>query len=147
MGHVLGAGEVGWGDSGGGHERSAQDARCIYHHFASVAELGEKGRVELVGGGGHASVDGDDPVVVVGHGEGDFAIVVDDGVAEDDHSRAALGALPDVVDVPVVGEAALALVVSGVARVHYPVLKGVLAYPYRLEQVWKGCSHCPDFPY
>ena len=112
-----------------------------------MAELGEKGRVELVGGGGHASVDGDDPVVVVGHGEGDFAIVVDDGVAEDDHSRAALGALPDVVDVPIVGEAALALEVGGVASVHYPVLKGVLADPYRLEQVGKWGSQWPDFPY
>ena len=26
VGHVLGAGEVGWGDGGGGHEGSAQDA-------------------------------------------------------------------------------------------------------------------------
>ena len=81
VGHVLWAGEVGWGDGGGGHERPAQDARCIYHHLASVAELGEERRIELVGGGGHAPVDGDDPVVIVGHGEGDFAIVIDDGVA------------------------------------------------------------------
>ena len=95
----------GGGTAGGGHEGSAQDSRGIDDSPASVAELCQEGGVELVGGGGHASVDGDDAVVVVGHGEGDLAVVVDDTVTDDDHGCSALGPFPDVVDVPVVGEA------------------------------------------
>ena len=96
-----------------------------------------------MGGGGHAPVDWDDAVVVVGHGEGDFAVVVDDTMTDDDHGRAALGPFPDVVDVPVVGEAPFALVVSGVTPIHYPVPKGVLADPYGFEQARKGSRHLP----